>query len=729
MPTYSLQNLGFLDQVEFLPARAKNPSLHYILPGSNAAVLQIFLIILISTFTCISGFQDAPSSSHVGVKADDAKLQTHQGSGQTAQLPGVDILEGSEDEKTWEYPDFRHCKCGFSTEDDFAYLFQLICLSRDLPSRDSAKIASANEVRNSAETEGIVQKLSSSSCLSKEADFANGGSQQPLPPSDHEEACANEEPIVALDEPKGDSVNITDATEVATGNNASQILISNLSNIVVRQEPGGGPYNYASAVKGAKILASSKEAKGASNILNGDKDKYLHIPCSASNKYVILELSEETLVFTVAIANHEFYSSNLRVFELWGSLVYPTDNWTNLGTFEAENVRTLQTFQLNEPQWVRYLKLVIVSHFGSDFYCTISVLEVHGVDAIERMLEDWIAEDRSTQGTLIDSSPQEERMQKNERNKNLSTSEMAREAAPAKSELIQVNTSKDSLTENVKGPSDSKGGSDLKEELDEKRKKAQEVYDRDLADIYRRLNAQVSELEELKSRFHRMESRWVHEKLILENNLRSQVTTLDKNMELYRTHLKNMENKEIVALAIALLAILTSIALQISILCVPLLKISTKKSRRVSNYGSCRKIVWFVPLGNTKDAGRSGVPQNCENIRGPFFDAECKVQPFNCGKLVSCSMISCSGPGRLPRHHFGDSIRARSPHFFCKGRRFKGDTRRAMENQGRTAEEELQQFKDQLANVQQLLALPEVQKGPKRSQGKPRARRRNSSRN
>ncbi|MCO5589232.1 hypothetical protein L7F22_043198 [Adiantum nelumboides] len=620
MPIYSLQNLGFLDQVDFGPARAKNPSLHYFLPGSNAAVLQIFLIILISTFTCISGFQ--------GVKADDAKLQTEQGSGQTAQLH----------EKTWEYPYSRHSKCKFSTEDDFAYVFQLICLSRDLLSRDSAKIASVDEVRNSAETEGILQKLSSSPCLSKEADFANGGSQQPLPPSDHEEACANEEPIVALDERKGDSINITDATEVATGSNASQILISKLSNIVVRQEPGGGPYNYASAVKGAKILASSKEAKGASNILNGDKDKYLHIPCSASNKFVILELSEETLVFTVAIANHEFYSSNLRVFELWGSLVYPTDNWTNLGTFEAEKIRTLQTFQLNEPQWVRYLKLVIVSHFGSDFYCTISVLEVYGVDAIERLLEDWIAEDRSTQGTLTGSSPQEERIQKNERNQNLSTSEMAREAAPAKSELIQVNTSKDPLAENVKGPSDSKRGSDLKEvnkvdtlqvahyqasrpapdavlkllmqkvrsleqtqpslfqsiqELDENWKKAQEVYDKDLADIYCRLNAQVSELEEPKARFHRMESRWVHEKLILENNLRSQVTTLDKNMELYRTHLKNMENKEIIALAIVLLATLTSIAMQISILCVPLLKISTKKSRRVSNHGSCRKIVCY----------------------------------------------------------------------------------------------------------------------------------------
>ncbi|KAH0976541.1 hypothetical protein GBA52_026260 [Prunus armeniaca] len=39
--------------------------------------------------------------------------------------------------------------------------------------------------------------------------------------------------------------------------------------------PGGAEYNYASAAKGAKVLAFNKEAKGASNILGRDKDKPL----------------------------------------------------------------------------------------------------------------------------------------------------------------------------------------------------------------------------------------------------------------------------------------------------------------------------------------------------------------------------------------------------------------------------------------------------------------------
>ena len=97
-----------------------------------------------------------------------------------------------------------------------------------------------------------------------------------------------------------------------------------LSKVHVRQEPGDGPYNYASDSKGAKVLASNKEAKGASNILNKDKDKYLRTPCSVENKYVDIELAEETLVVTVVIANHEFYSSNVKELELGGSLDYPT---------------------------------------------------------------------------------------------------------------------------------------------------------------------------------------------------------------------------------------------------------------------------------------------------------------------------------------------------------------------------------------------------------------------
>lgn len=163
-----------------------------------------------------------------------------------------------------------------------------------------------------------------------------------------------------------------------------------LVNITHRLEADGTPYNYASASKGAKVVGHNKEAKGASNILDKDHDKYLRNPCSVGGKFFIIELADETLVDAVKIANFEHHSSNFKDFELYGSLVYPTETWDTLGSFVAANSKHVQCFKLPEPKWVRYLKVNLLSHYGSDFYCTLSVVEVFGVDAIEQMLEDLI---------------------------------------------------------------------------------------------------------------------------------------------------------------------------------------------------------------------------------------------------------------------------------------------------------------------------------------------------
>ncbi|XP_050364846.1 SUN domain-containing protein 4 isoform X2 [Argentina anserina] len=176
-----------------------------------------------------------------------------------------------------------------------------------------------------------------------------------------------------------------------TFSSKSKSLIGQAGGIKHRVEPGGTEYNYASAAKGAKVLAFNKEAKGASNIISRDKDKYLRNPCSAEEKFVDIELSEETLVDTIKIGNLEHYSSNLRDFELLGSLVYPTDEWVKLGNFTAANIKLAQRFDMEVPKWVRYIKLKLLNHYGSEFYCTVSVIEIFGVDAVERMLEDLIS--------------------------------------------------------------------------------------------------------------------------------------------------------------------------------------------------------------------------------------------------------------------------------------------------------------------------------------------------
>ncbi|KAI4315542.1 hypothetical protein L6164_028340 [Bauhinia variegata] len=170
----------------------------------------------------------------------------------------------------------------------------------------------------------------------------------------------------------------------------SQGIKSQLVNITRRLEPDGSEYNYASESKGAKVVAHNKEAKGASNILGKDHDKYLRNPCSVGGKFVVIELAEETLVDSVKIANFEHYSSNFKDFELSSSLTYPTETWSPLGHCHAANVKHAQIFKLPEPKWARYLNLSLLSHYGSEFYCTLSVVEVYGINAIERMLEDLI---------------------------------------------------------------------------------------------------------------------------------------------------------------------------------------------------------------------------------------------------------------------------------------------------------------------------------------------------
>ncbi|KAL8536387.1 hypothetical protein ACS0TY_011850 [Phlomoides rotata] len=177
-------------------------------------------------------------------------------------------------------------------------------------------------------------------------------------------------------------------------------------NITHRLEPDGTPYNYAAASKGAKVVSHNKEAKGASNVLGKDHDQYLRNPCSAEGKFFIIELADETLVDAVKIANFEHHSSNFKDFDLLGSLVYPTETWDILGSFIAANSKHAQSFKLPEPKWVRYLKVNLQSHYGSEFYCTLSVVEVFGVDAIEQMLEDLIvpAAESSTKALPIPNS-------------------------------------------------------------------------------------------------------------------------------------------------------------------------------------------------------------------------------------------------------------------------------------------------------------------------------------
>ena len=145
-------------------------------------------------------------------------------------------------------------------------------------------------------------------------------------------------------------------------------------------------FNYASFDCAAAVLKANPEAKGSSSILDENQDRYMLNKCSASNKFVIVEMCEDILVDTVVLANLEFFSSTFKDFRISVSDRYPIQEkeWKTLGTFLANNTRTLQVFAIKNPLiWARYLRIDFLTHFGNEFYCPLTLLRVHGTTMME----------------------------------------------------------------------------------------------------------------------------------------------------------------------------------------------------------------------------------------------------------------------------------------------------------------------------------------------------------
>jgi hypothetical protein len=102
--------------------------------------------------------------------------------------------------------------------------------------------------------------------------------------------------------------------------------------------------NYALFECAAMVHRSSPQSKGASSILVEKKDRYMLTPCSAEPKFVELELCDEIKIDTIVLANFEFFSSMFKHFSIKVSVNYPgrADEWHDLGTFRARNMRGIQ---------------------------------------------------------------------------------------------------------------------------------------------------------------------------------------------------------------------------------------------------------------------------------------------------------------------------------------------------------------------------------------------------
>ncbi|XP_057697111.1 SUN domain-containing ossification factor isoform X2 [Corythoichthys intestinalis] len=168
----------------------------------------------------------------------------------------------------------------------------------------------------------------------------------------------------------------------------SQNLHTSTSSIVqpVKKVQKNFKNNYASVECGAKILSANNEAKSTSAILMENMDLYMLNPCS--NKiWFVIELCEPIQVKQLDIANFELFSSTPKDFLVSLSDRYPTNKWVKLGTFHARDERIIQSFPLDEQLYAKYVKVELLSHFGSEHFCPLSLFRVFGTSMVEEYEE------------------------------------------------------------------------------------------------------------------------------------------------------------------------------------------------------------------------------------------------------------------------------------------------------------------------------------------------------
>ena len=153
--------------------------------------------------------------------------------------------------------------------------------------------------------------------------------------------------------------------------------------------------NHAGLDCGAKIVEKNQEASNPSHILTESKDDYMLNSCS-NKVWFTIELCEPIKIKEIQIANFELFSNVPKQFRVFASDRYIQSNganiWPNkylIGTFEANNTRSLQAFgpkdsleyksnEKNDEIYAKYVKFEMISHYGNEHYCPLSVVRIYG---------------------------------------------------------------------------------------------------------------------------------------------------------------------------------------------------------------------------------------------------------------------------------------------------------------------------------------------------------------
>ena len=95
-------------------------------------------------------------------------------------------------------------------------------------------------------------------------------------------------------------------------------------------------------------------------------------------------------VTKVVISNFERYSSRIADFVVLSSQSYPTPKWTQLGEFTAEDEAGTQEFDMPKPHFAKFIKILVNSFHGNEFFCTLSEVKVYGTTIVEDLSDGMV---------------------------------------------------------------------------------------------------------------------------------------------------------------------------------------------------------------------------------------------------------------------------------------------------------------------------------------------------
>lgn len=187
--------------------------------------------------------------------------------------------------------------------------------------------------------------------------------QTQISPKD-EETPSN--PIVTTSTPSTDSIadpippseelpitEINPSSDLASDSNLSGGALPALGDPIKQLSNLKHRWNFASFDCAAVVHRSNPSAKFASAILSEKKDRYMLSPCPSQGEgdegqFVIVELCDEISIDTIVLGNYEFFSRMFKRFRVRvaRNLQGKEDEWYDVGTFRARNVRGLQVSTL-----------------------------------------------------------------------------------------------------------------------------------------------------------------------------------------------------------------------------------------------------------------------------------------------------------------------------------------------------------------------------------------------